>query len=547
MIDTAPSPPRLALLIAQEIYRTGSGFAKLNTPVAGALALAEELEDCGFEVTLVGDEPNRVEPYGMAELTEAVVRFVARADAIEDAIVFFYFAGHGVAHGDDYFMLSETARLQDFRAGGLDLSYLTDRLDRKDEGFAIIVSDACRDHPFPAESDRLRRGLPVAGMESMLQRREMRLDRGLVAISAGDGDIVFDDPGGLGKSLFTSELIKALRVKGASASTVFLGVMEAVSKATNRRQRPSIAMFEGSLEVILNEGPGPARVSGTTRSKPRANTKPWADHKGPLVTVVPIGQDPGIKGKRRTILLSLARGSGWSLNPIAVLTGDQRRRQDISATFAEILSAGMPGHLPLTEEHEARLMLSTILQMIASFRLESLRDITKLDDIWDYLARLDKRQEIGTVVDDPVFAMAMMADRLAAISQKDSFEYKQLAEFLDRARDSDRQKSIALRDRIAMAALRPLRDFQRDPFVRAMSPGNVDLNDVLRDPGLHIIIEHNTQSAPSMQAATGLWLAAIRIAADVIPDRPPLMIALPYGPAPSTLPLQISRADVILP
>lgn len=540
--------PRLALLVAQENYLTGSGSARLRTPVAGALALAEALEECGFEVTLVGDEPGRADSMGISALLAALDDFVHRAETLADATVLFYFAGHGVAHGDDYFMLSEAATLQHFRSGGLDLSNVVRRLERHDGGFTIVIADACRDHPFPAETERLRRQLPVAGMERILQRRSMQLDRGLIAISAGDGDIVFDDVDGIGMSRFTAALIDELRVPGESAATLFLRAREAVAAATNRRQRPTVICFDGALDTILNtRGAAGAGIPAPHVSRPAqpATSTRWLSHHGPLVSVVPTGADVSTRRTGRLIRLSLARPSGWSLNPVSALIGPADRRQDLSSAFAELILPGLPPNVPIAEEREARQLVSTWLSMLALFQSQSLRDLTRLDEVWRYLCEVNNRPCQGTMLDDPVMACALMADRLSAIGATSLPEFQSLAGFLERGRDPDKAASNAIRQRVAMMAAMALREFQEPVFRQAMSPGNVMLEDVLRDPTIHIAIEHDGLAPPAVQGATGLWLGAIRAGADAITDRQPLMIAVTFVQGMASLPFQRSIADVI--
>lgn len=540
----AIAPPRIALLIAQEVYRVGSGFAQLQTPVAGVLALAEQLETCGFEVTVFGDEPNRNDPHSLGDLVQAFETFATRAEELKDAIVFFYFAGHGIAHGDDYFMLCESASLQNFRAGGLDLGRVAHRLDRHDDGFTIIVADACRDHAFPTETEQLRRGLAGPAMEEFLSRRRLGLTRGIVAIAAADGEVVLDDAGGIGMSLFTAELIKSLRTPLLPAIAVLLNAREAVSASSRRRQRPAVIPFDGTQETILNQGGSAERALVLAQPRRAAASAPWRKHAGPVVEVVPKGHPSSVARTGRRIVLAVDRPTGWSLNPMSALIGDVARRQDIAATFANILLAGTSPHLTIAEEREARQTLGALIGMLANFRFESLRDLTRLDDVWRYLSDVSGRNDPGNVLDDPIMAIAMMADRLAAISATDSPEYRVLAAFLETKRAGDEPTSIAKRDRIAAAAVRPLREFQQPELRRALSPGNVDLDDVLRDPNIHLVIEHDVAAGPAARAAVNLWLGAVRMKADAIPDRAPVMVAVPFSRHMADLAFQRSNADV---
>jgi hypothetical protein len=283
---------RLALLIAQERYQRGTGLTSLDAPVSGALALGDALRSCGFAVTTIGTEPGDAAPLGVGDLLTGLEAFACRAETSINAAVFFYFAGHGVMHGDDYYLLSERANVQQFRSGGIDLSRIVKRLRRTDDGITFIMTDACRVHPYPEASRALRDANTQDALDYLLMREPMALRRGLIASAAGDGQTILDD-GGQGVSLFTAAVIKALRERNLSASEVFHIAQEEVFHATEGRQRPSLLPQNGSHRFIFHEN----RVGDISRTPLQAQSKAVPlrssvlreTHTGPIVSVVGVG------------------------------------------------------------------------------------------------------------------------------------------------------------------------------------------------------------------------------------------------------------------
>ena len=144
---------RIALVVGNSAYET-PGWALAN-PTNDAELISIALERVGFEVhQLLDADRNQME--------EAFQDHADRLKAAgEDAVGFFFYAGHGAQHRGLNYLVSTDARLRSaadlMRQPKLDL--LMDYLDYAGNQTNFIVLDACRNNPLPASMRSAPQGL----------------------------------------------------------------------------------------------------------------------------------------------------------------------------------------------------------------------------------------------------------------------------------------------------------------------------------------------------------------------------------------------------
>src|SRR5205814_9174287 len=109
---------------------------------------------------------------------------------------------------------------------GVDVSLVLNYMDDAQNGLNIVILDACRNNPF-ARSFRSATG----------GRAQLDAPTGtLIAYATAPGRVASDGTGQNG--LYTSELLKQMRVPGLSATEMFMRVRAEVMKQTGSKQVP---------------------------------------------------------------------------------------------------------------------------------------------------------------------------------------------------------------------------------------------------------------------------------------------------------------------
>lgn len=178
---------RKALVIGNNAY---ASLDPLHKAVGDARTVSATLADLGFAVTTLTD-------VGVDGFDDALAAFYGTLG--EGDVAFFYYAGHGIADGDNNFLLPvdmpklnelERAKL---RRNAVDAADIVAEIKGRGVHLAFIVLDACRDDPFAFEDDRsataiggLTRMKPTEGAFVIYSAglRQTALDR----LDAGDGD-----------------------------------------------------------------------------------------------------------------------------------------------------------------------------------------------------------------------------------------------------------------------------------------------------------------------------------------------------------------------
>lgn len=173
----AETAQRIALVIGNSSYRPGY---ELRNPVADARAIARNLSDLGFAVTVVMDSD-------LATAQKALDDFVPDGIAAEAALI--YYAGHGAMINGRSFMLPTDFAMSNFEE--IDKEALaTDRmlqtLSSTHAQVKMLLFDACRNNPLES------RGATVIEKP---EEAEARTEDMLIAFSTAQGAVALDGAG----------------------------------------------------------------------------------------------------------------------------------------------------------------------------------------------------------------------------------------------------------------------------------------------------------------------------------------------------------------
>ena len=109
---------------------------------------------------------------------------------------------------------------------GVDVSLVLNYMDDAQNGLNIVILDACRNNPFSRSFRSASDGLAQVDAPTGT----------LIAYATAPGRVASDGTGQNG--LYTSELLKQMRVPGLSATEMFMRVRAEVMKQTGNKQVP---------------------------------------------------------------------------------------------------------------------------------------------------------------------------------------------------------------------------------------------------------------------------------------------------------------------
>jgi tetratricopeptide (TPR) repeat protein len=212
---------RFALVIGNSAYPRNIGV--LKNPVNDATDMARELQNSNFTVDLLTNAT-----YG--QMRAALLKFKEQVDASdpEKTVALFYFAGHGLQHEQENYLVPVDAAVEFeddisrycFPAQRMVLA----NMERSNSRMNILILDACRNNPFPALNRSIDQGLG-----------EMRRARGsFIAYATAPGSVASDGSGKNG--LYTQELLKAMRKPGLTIEQVFKEVRANVLRLSGDKQ-----------------------------------------------------------------------------------------------------------------------------------------------------------------------------------------------------------------------------------------------------------------------------------------------------------------------
>lgn len=230
----AAAEPRYALVVGVSDY---ANAPRLANPVNDARLISGALEDLGFDVRLA-ENPT------LSDLQTAIIDLKTRMKDKADAIGLFYFAGHGVQHDGQNFLIPRDAVLADgdfLEIEAVSAQWLLGVMETAGAAASFVVLDACRNDPFSrswSAGARASSGRGLAAMESP--------DGFFVAFATAPGDVALD--GEDGNSPYAAALANEIRAPGVLAETMFRRVTTRVRDTTEERQRPYVEFsFSGDF------------------------------------------------------------------------------------------------------------------------------------------------------------------------------------------------------------------------------------------------------------------------------------------------------------
>ena len=208
---------RLALVMGNGAY---TNAPPLKNPPNDARDMAANLKTLGFDVSSGVNVSQR-------EMKRLIREFGQKLKAGGNGL--FYYAGHGVqARGRNY-IIPVDADIQseaDVEDSGVDVGLVLNYMDDAQNGLNIVILDACRNNPFSRSFRSAGEGLAQVDAPTGT----------LIAYATAPGRVAADGAGENG--LYTSELLKAMRQPGLTATDMFMQVRAEVMKRTGNKQVP---------------------------------------------------------------------------------------------------------------------------------------------------------------------------------------------------------------------------------------------------------------------------------------------------------------------
>lgn len=214
--SAATESKRLALVIGNAAYRD----APLQNPAKDARAMAQALQDAGFEVMLHTDADQRT-------LLTALREFGQQLRGGGTGL--FYYAGHGMQIKGRNYLIPVGADIQredEVAYQSLDVQAVLDKMDSAANGTNLVILDACRNNPFARSFRSSTQGLaPVDAPVGTL-----------VAFATSPGAVASD--GANDNGLYTRHLLQALAEPGRKVEEVFKQVRTQVRRDSGGQQIP---------------------------------------------------------------------------------------------------------------------------------------------------------------------------------------------------------------------------------------------------------------------------------------------------------------------
>lgn len=208
--------PRVALVIGNSNYAQ-----PLKNPVTDARAMAALLEELGF-VVLRRENLSR-------PLMEGAIREFGDRLRAGASVGLFYYAGHGLqVDGENYLVPlgEDLTREDEVKFHTVNASLVLAKMESARSGTNIVILDACRNNPFRSYWRSLQEGL--ATMTAPVGT--------LISYATAPGKVAGDGSGDHG--VFTSHLLREMRVPGTPIELVFKKVRQGVVAETAGKQVP---------------------------------------------------------------------------------------------------------------------------------------------------------------------------------------------------------------------------------------------------------------------------------------------------------------------
>lgn len=243
------SAKRIALVIGNGAY---TNAPPLKNPANDARDMAATLKVLGFDVTNYVNANQR-------DMKRLIREFGQKLRAGGSGL--FYYAGHGVQSKGRNYLIPVDANIQseaEVEDSGVDVGLVLNFMDDAQNGLNIVILDACRNNPF-AKSFRSATG-GLAQVDAPTGT--------LIAYATAPGSVAADGTDQNG--LYTSELLKQMRVPGQSATDMFMRVRAEVMNKSGKKQVPWEA---SSLVGAFYFGSQPKNSTGTPTGEIPAEPK----------------------------------------------------------------------------------------------------------------------------------------------------------------------------------------------------------------------------------------------------------------------------------
>jgi tetratricopeptide (TPR) repeat protein len=218
---TYKNEKRYALVIGNGNYPKSIGA--LRNPVNDAADFAKKLQESNFDVQLLTNVT-------YIQMREAMRKFNQKLTEgpKDETVGLFYFAGHGVAHDEENYLVPIDAAVE-FEDDIPRMCFPVQRMvlanmERTSSRMNIVILDACRNNPFPSATRSIGHGLAEMG----------RARGSFIAYATAPGSVASDGTGRNG--LYTQELLRAIDRPGRTIEQVFKEVRANVLKLTEGKQ-----------------------------------------------------------------------------------------------------------------------------------------------------------------------------------------------------------------------------------------------------------------------------------------------------------------------
>lgn len=211
---------RTALVIGNARYQHAR---QLTNSVNDAQDMAKALRSLGFDV-IEGED------LSLREMNTRVRDFGDRLKA-NGGVGLFYYAGHGVQVSGRNFLIPIDAALNrpdEVEFGAVNVDLVLRKLDSANNGFNIVILDACRNNPFERSWSR---GASEEGLAQISAPTGT-----FIAYSTAPEKTASDGTGRNG--LYTQNLLQYMRQPNLKIEELFKEVRKAVAKASDGAQVP---------------------------------------------------------------------------------------------------------------------------------------------------------------------------------------------------------------------------------------------------------------------------------------------------------------------
>lgn len=237
---------RYALVIGVQNY---TSMSALRHSLNDARDMTNMLKEKGFEVEMLLD------PKAKQDMRDAIVRYYNKLKDEKAAIGIIYYAGHGIQHDGDNYLLPTSAALQipgDLDDQCIKMNSIMSVLNSSDN-LNILLLDACRTNNIPSFNRDGAEGL-----------KAVEAPKGSIVVFATQPGTVASDGAGV-NGLFTSMLLKYINESGLNVGEVFRKVKQGVNSESHGKQLPSIVDNSLGSEFYFDPHHKPA-VSNDDRS-----------------------------------------------------------------------------------------------------------------------------------------------------------------------------------------------------------------------------------------------------------------------------------------